>query len=157
MSRFFLEQGRGGFFKESMARMSRSFAFCENEACSPFVMAIGDWGLTNLSLEDQECELTMTGCTNQGFFDFSKNTYEAHRTGGGTRSRAFLRFVQGVVVEVPNDLGRMTDFQMSFRGEESTFTEDVPVSEGEPEWKTSPALGAWADSYGARSSRFLGR
>ena len=157
MTRFFVDRGQGGYFKESLARMERNFDFCQNESCRPFVMAIGDWGLTNLNAEDAECRLTMGGCANEGFFDFSQRTYERYRTGGGTRGRQHIRFVEGMVQVPPNGLNTVTDFQMSFRGEESSFTERVPVSEGDSEWKTSPgALGNWAGSYGARATRFLG-
>ena len=158
MTRFLLDQvGRGAMFKEPLANMQRQFDFCQNEECRPFQMAIGDWGLTNRTQEDQECALTMSGCANQGFFDFSQRIYERYRTGGGTRGRQYQRFVEGMVVVPPNGLTNMLDFQMSFRGEESNFTQRVPVSEGEPEWKTSPGgVGTWAASYAGRSPRFLG-
>lgn len=160
LTRYFVDQPgeRGAFFKEPMRRMQRNFDFCQNESCRPFVMAIGDWGLTNLGGEENECELTMSGCANPGFFDFSRATFEANRRGDGTRGRQHVRFVEGMVQSPPGGINTVTDFQMSFRGEESTFTQGVPVSEGDRDWKTSPgSLGAWAASYGARSgSRFLG-
>lgn len=158
LTRFFLDQGgSGSFFKEPLANMQRQFDFCQTEKCLPFQMAIGDWGLTNRTQEDQECALTMSGCANQGFFDFSQRVYERYRTGGGTRGRQYQRFVEGMVVVPPNGITNLLDFQMSFRGEESNFTQRVPVSEGEPEWKTSPGgVGTWAASYAGRSQRFLG-
>jgi hypothetical protein len=156
MTRFFLDQGPNGFFKEPMEKMLKNFSFCENERCQPFKLAIGDWGLTNKNQEQDECNLTMGGCANSGFFGFARRTYEAHRTGAGTRNDAFLQYVEGVVQTVPANLAKMTDFQMSFKGEESQFIQTVPVSEGEPEWHTTPAFGAWEASYGARGSRFLG-
>lgn len=158
LTRFLLDQGgRDSFFKEPLANMQRQFDFCQTEKCLPFQMAIGDWGLTNRNQEDAECALTMSGCANQGFFDFSQRVYERYRTGGGTRGRQYLRFVEGMVGTPPNGLTNLLDFQMSFRGEESNFTQRVPVSEGEPEWKTSPgSVGAWAASYGGRTPRFLG-
>ncbi len=156
ITRFFVDTGSGAMFKEPMDNMLKHFSFCQNEACRPFVMAIGDWGLTNQGGEDNECNLTMGGCANPGFFNAAKRTYEANRTGDGTQNPAYVDFVKGVVQEVPANLARMTDFQMSFKGEESGFIQGVPVSEGEPDWHTTPSFGAWAASYGTRSSRFLG-
>ncbi len=156
ITRFFLDTGADGFFQEPMVNMLKHFQFCETEKCQPFRTAIGDWGLTNLGGEDEECELTMSGCANLGFFRAGRVVYEAHRSGEGTRNDAFVRFVDGVVQERPANLPRMTDFQMSFKGEESGFTQNVPVSEGEPEWKTTETYGAWGASYGIRSGSFLG-
>lgn len=156
ITRFFVDRGPGAMFKEPMGNMLKNFSFCETEKCRPFVMAIGDWGLTNRGGEDNECNLTMDGCANQGFFDFAKSTYEANRTGAGTRNDAYVQYVEQVVQQTPANLARLTDFQMSFKGEESGFIQDVPVSEGEPEWRTTPSYGAWEDSYGARSTKFLG-
>ena len=136
--------------------MLKQFQFCQNEKCLPFKMAIGDWGLTKDFGEGDECNLTMGGCANAGFFDFSKRTYEAHRTGAGTQNDAFVQYVEGVVQQTPANLAKMTDFQMSFKGEESQFIQTVPVIEGEPDWHTTPSFGAWETSYGSRSPRFLG-
>lgn len=156
ITRFFLDTGPGGFFQKPMNDMLKNFQFCQTEKCQPFVMAIADWGLTNQGGEENECRLTMTGCANPGFFNAGKTVYEAHRTGDGTRNDAFLKFVDGVVRERPSELEKVTDFQLSFRGEESGFIQAVPVSEGEPDWHTTPSFGAWESSYGARSPRFLG-
>lgn len=157
MTRFFADQGPEGFFKEPIEKMVRTFTFCQTRKCQPFVMAIGDWGLTNLNGEDSECALTMSGCANSGFYDFSKSIYEAHRTGAGTLNDAYIEYVEKVVQQTPADLAKLTNFQMSFRGEESGFIEKVPVSEGESDWHTTPSFGAWEPSYAARSSSFLGR
>lgn len=156
ITRFFLDRGPGAFFKEPMNNMLKNFRFCQNEKCQPFKLAIGDWGLTNQNGEGDECDLTMTGCANSGFFDFARSTYEANRTGAGTQNDAYVKYVDGVVQELPADLAKMTDFQMSFKGEESKFTQTVPVIEGEPDWHTTESFGAWETSYGVRSSRFLG-
>jgi hypothetical protein len=156
MTRFFLDKGEGRFFQEPMDNMLKHFNFCQNEKCQPFVMAVGDWGLTNKNGEDNECNLTMTGCANKGFYDFSKSVYEANRSGSGTLNDAYVRFVTGVVQETPADLEKMTDFQMSFKGEESQFIQTVPVSEGEPDWHTTPSFAAWETSHAVRSAKFLG-
>ncbi len=155
LPRSFLDTGTSGFFREPLESFQRQFRFAQNEARAPFTMAIGDWGLTRLNGEDQECRLTMGSCANQGFFDFSDSVYQAHRSGGGTQSRAFLRFVEQVVMEVPADLGTVTEFQMSYRGEPG-FTEQVPVSEGDRPWRTSPSLGAWGASHARRNPGYLG-
>ena len=52
MTRFFVDKGQGAMFKEPLARMQRQFVFCGTEKCRPYVMAIGDWGLTNRNGED---------------------------------------------------------------------------------------------------------
>lgn len=156
ITRFFVDTGGGAMFKEPMDNMLKHFSFCQNEKCQPFVMAIGDWGLTNAGGEENECNLTMGGCANGGFFRAARTVYEANRTGDGTQNTAFADFVDQVVQQHPAQLERMTDFQMSFKGEESGFIQGVPVSEGEPEWHTTPSFGAWEASYGARSSKFLG-
>lgn len=155
ITRHFVDQGPGRFFQVPMEKMLRTFTFCQNRACTPFVMAIGDWGLTNRNGEGQECNLTMTGCANNGFFDFSKRVYEANRNGDGTLNDAYVKYVDGVVQERPARLDKMTDFQMSFQGE-GDFIQDVPVSEGEPRWHTTPSFGPWESSYGARANAFLG-
>jgi hypothetical protein len=156
ITRFFLDQGPNGFFKEPMNNMLKHFSFCQNERCQPYVMAVGDWGLTNLNGEGEECNLTMGGCANSGFFSAARTVYEANRTGAGTRNDAYVQYVEQVVQQTPANLSRLTDFQMSFKGEESTFIQSVPVSEGESDWATTETFGAWGDSYGARNSKFLG-
>lgn len=157
LTRFFLDRGQGAMFKEPLDNWRRQFSFCQNEDCRPYVMAIGDWGLTNQNGEENECNLTMGGCANAGFFDFARTTYQSHRRGNGTLNRSFVQLVEGVVRETPAELASMTDFQMSFRGEESGFIQGVPVSEGDRNWRTSPSLGAWGASHGMRSEGFLGR
>jgi hypothetical protein len=155
IARSFLE-GSNGFFREPLANMARSFRFQQTESGKRFVMAVGDWGLTDLGGEGEECELTMGGCANQGFFDFAQATYESNR-GAGTSSQAHTTFVQALLVVPPANVAAVTDFQMSFRGSESGFTQGVGPSEGAADWKTSPILGAWGASYAVRNNGFLGR
>lgn len=159
LTRFFLDQGRGAMFKEPMANLRRNFSFCETRKCTPFKMSIGDWGMTDQGTEPAECPLTMDGCTNQGFFAKAKGTYEANR-GWGTRGRSNQRFMEALInrVPIPQDYQRVKDFQMSFRGEDSSpvFQEDVPVVEGDRKWRTTPALTVRKDSYDMRTARFLG-
>ena len=69
----FLDQNRDGFFQAPMNRMALAFNFNSTESGHRFKVAIGDWGLTNQG-EENECNLTMTGCANGGFFDFAKRT-----------------------------------------------------------------------------------
>ena len=156
MTRFFAEGGRG-FFEEPLRNMEKQFKFCATEKCKPFVMAVGDWGLTDLNGEAEECHLTMSGCANSGYFAKADAVFQSNRTGGGTESQAFVQLVNGVLRSPVAGLPSAVDFQMSFRGSESGFFEQVPVDEGEGAWRTTPSLGAWGASYGARSESFLGR
>ena len=156
LTRFFLDRGRGAMFNEPLENMQRNFDFCQNERCRAFELAVGDWGLTNRNAEDAECHLTMDGCANPGFYGAAKAVYEDHRDPSGTAGRAHERFIEGLIVHPPRDYSRVTDFQMSFRGEESGFLERVPVVEGEPEWRTTPFLQKREEAYRERHARFLG-
>jgi len=157
LPRFFLDQGPGGFFKESLGNLRRAFVFRENEKDTTLKMAIGDWGLTKQGNEPEECPLTMDSCTNNGFFGKARATYFLNNTSGGVRGRDNVYLVQGMIdrVPIPVDYPRVTDFQMSYRGE-SGFEERVPVIEGDREWFTTPFLYARADAYNARNNQFLG-
>ncbi|MBL8954214.1 MAG: hypothetical protein JNK82_25780 [Myxococcaceae bacterium] len=156
LPRSFADQGPGAFFKEPMQSFQRNFRFAQNEVNRPFRMAIGDWGLTVPNGEDEECRLTMSDCANAGFFSAAQTTYNSNRTGGGTQDQSFLHLVEQVVISVPADLPTVTEFQMSFRGEDHGFIEQVPVSEGDRPWRTSPSLDAWAASHAARANGYLG-
>jgi hypothetical protein len=152
------EQG-GGFFQAQVSQIRRSFTFCETDSCSGFKLLMDDWGLTADDNEAAECPVTMEllgGCVNKGYFLAGKTVYEAHRTGGGTRSNADRIFVEKIVKGLPADLDKTKEFQMSFRGSPS-FTETVPVIEGRDDWQTTPFVQGWQDSYAARKEDFLGR
>jgi hypothetical protein len=156
----FLDQNPSGFFQAPLSQIRRAFTFCETDSCSGFPMMVDDWGLTLDNNEAEECEVSMalTGvCKNTGYFRGGDTVYAAHRTGAGTLSTADYLFVQGVLQTVPKDLERTKDYQMSFRGEDSFFTEDVKVSEGRPNWETTPYTSPWQDSHGMRKEDFLGR
>lgn len=156
----FADQGPGSFFQEPLSKLRRAFTFCETETCSGFPMLVDDWGLTADNGEAQECPTAMEltgGCTNKGYFLAGKTVYEAHRTAGGTLSNADTVFVQRLFNTVPNDLAETKEFQMSFRGEESAFSENVDVIEGRPDWDTTPYVDGWKASHELRSEDFLGR
>lgn len=153
----FLDSGAGGFFQEPLSRLRRSFEFCETDRCEGFPMLMDDWGLTVDRGEAAECALTMGGCANAGYFLAGKTVYDAHRQGAGTLSKADFTFVQQVVQEVPQNLATTKEYQMSFRGEESAFGEQVPVIEGRSSWETTPYSAPWKASHALRQEDFLGR
>ena len=97
------------------------------------------------------------GCQNRGYFLAGQTVYQAHRTANGTSSNADAVLVLSVLGDLPNGLSSVKDFQMSFRGEESGFTEQVQVSEGKADWQSTPFTAPWQRSYAARQEDFLGR
>jgi hypothetical protein len=157
MTRFFLDQGdRGAMFKEPLDNFQRNFDFRQNSKREPYVLAVGDWGLTNRNGEDAECRLTMDGCANGGFFGAAKGVYQANQGPGGTTRRPHINFLTALLTVPPQDFNRVTEFQMSFRGEESLFAEQVEVNEGEREWLTTPYLLSRRLAYQNRNAKFLG-
>ena len=123
-------------------------------------MLVDDWGLTRDNGEGAECAVSSAqtgGCANKGYFQAGATVYDSHRTGAGTRSSADSDLVEQVLKDLPANLKTMKEYQMSFRGEESSFTENVAVSEGKADWETTPFEGGWKSSYGSRSEDFLGK
>lgn len=157
MGRGFLDQGSPGFFKEPLSNMRRHFDFCQNRKCRPFKMAIGDWGMVNQGSEPAECRLTMDGCENGGFFGKAKQTFVQNNNSGGVKGTENKAFMSGLMNRTtpPDQYDRVTDFQMSYQGM-SDFMEDVPVIEGDREWRTTPFLLSRKRAFDARSDKYLG-
>ena len=153
----FVESPAGGLFRAPLATIRRSFELCETPDCQGFTMLMDDWGLTNRNGEGAECAVSLGGCANPGFFRAGKTVYDAHRSGAGSQGRADVDLIRATLGDVPSNLASLHDFQMSFRGEESGFTEAVGVDEGRADWATTPATTPWATAWAARSDRFLGR
>ncbi len=144
-------EGENGFFAESLARAARPFTICSTQDCQPFAMVTDDWGLTNHGTEDLEADAY--GSQNAGFFAGGQTLYEAN---GGGAGNAYSQFVSALVGSLPANFDGLVKFQMSFKGEESGFQQNLNVSEGRPRWATTPWDGAHQGSYGARSGCYLG-
>ncbi len=157
LSRGFIDSSPSGFFQEPLANWKRNFDFCGTRKCRAFQMAIGDWGLAKQGAEMNECTLTMDSCENNGFFAKAKATFDMKPDQRGTKAEWHRYFMESLIdkAPIPDQYPRVTDFQMSFQGE-TNFMEDVPVIEGDREWRTTPFLLSRLDSYNARSDGFLG-
>jgi hypothetical protein len=150
LPRSFVE-GENGWFRESLANAARPFTICSTQDCQPFAMITDDWGLTHNGTEGLESDAY--GKQNQGFFGAGQTLYEANGGGAGT---AYSQFVDSLVGSRPANFDALVKFQMSFKGEESGFQQNLSVSEGRPRWATTPWNGPAQASYGARSPCYLG-
>ncbi|MBL8953449.1 MAG: hypothetical protein JNK82_21925 [Myxococcaceae bacterium] len=156
LTRGFLDES-DGFFREPLNAIRRQFVFRENQRGNGFKMAIGDWGLVAQAQEANECRLTMDSCENPGFFGKAQTVFNQNINIFGRRGTNHRHFMSELMNRTtpPQDFDRVTDFQMSFQGE-GDFMEDVPVVEGDREWRTTPFLKSRADAYAARSAVWLG-
>ena len=120
-------------------------------------MMMDDWGLAG-SAESTECVVKTNGggCNGNGpYSSAAQNVFSA----SGTPGNAHVELVQGVVQRLPPNLKQVTDFYMSYRGEESTLTETVQAGDnGDPDWHTTPFATPpeYQASYGLRSDSYLG-
>ncbi len=145
--RWFLQNDASGFFGAEQPQ--RKIGVCAAGRQNPrtgrcgsrFVIQLDDWGFSG-SREARECALTPgggRGCANQGYYDLVEKTYRHHvqRQGDqfGTQSSTLAREVVG---SSPLQSADENHFYLSFRGNESAYTEDIGASHGDPRWETTP-------------------
>ncbi|MBL8950251.1 MAG: pilus assembly protein [Myxococcaceae bacterium] len=145
--RWLMQNDQGGFFEAEQPQ--RKIAVCATGRQNPatgrceqrFVIQLDDWGFSG-SREARECPLTAggeRGCANSGYYDLVEKTYRSHvqREGDafGTQSSALAREVVG---SSPLQSADENHFYLSYRGNESSYTEDLGRSHGDTQWETTP-------------------
>jgi hypothetical protein len=145
--RWFLQNDASGFFGAEQPQ--RKIGVCAAGRQNPatgrcekrFVIQLDDWGFSG-SREARECPLTAgggRGCANSGYYDLAEKTYRSHvqRDGDafGTQSSTLARQVVG---SSPLQSADENHFYLSFRGNESSYTEDVGAAHGDSDWETTP-------------------
>jgi hypothetical protein len=119
-----------------------------------FQMVLDDWGLQGRA-ESGECHLTNSdACGNPGFYRLAEKSYRAI---GGAGNGAASNLAEQMVGFAPTHEG---PFWMSFRGEESKFTEEHP-SDGDTKWPTTPfddpqSAQTYKKAYDKNRACFLG-
>jgi hypothetical protein len=115
---------------------------------------LDDWGLAG-GAESQECELLdEDNCANKAYYDSTKLVYDQHVAVTGDAEN----LAEKVVGSSPISAGK---FWMSFRGMDSTFKEEEPGGDQDPnDWVTTPGAksptSAYESSYDNRGNCFLG-
>jgi hypothetical protein len=144
--RLFLQQADHGFF--ALEQRKRSYAICAagrqdnntGQCVGRYVIELDDWGFSGPQ-ERQECKLAFdgaTGCDNQGYFDLVNKTYDAQvKSQGDDKSTESTDLAKDIVGKSPLP-GDENQFYLSFRGNESQYTEDLRQSHFDTKWETTP-------------------
>lgn len=100
---------------------------------------LGEWGLSNRDNDEhEECHLEdRENCSNPGYFAVVKKLYDGP-LGFGSSIAAGSAMVMATVQVLPMDFGAELDFWLSFRGEESQFSETLSNTMGRPAFTTTP-------------------
>ncbi|MBS1152333.1 MAG: putative pilus biosis operon protein [Myxococcaceae bacterium] len=120
-------------------------------------MLLDDWGLAGPA-ESSECVVKTNGGGCNGNAPYSKSVENAFDA-VGDRGTAHVRLVQFALQRLPPNLAQVTDFYLSYRGEESKFTETVNAGDnGDPDWHTTPFATPpqYEAAHGSRSNSYLG-
>lgn len=145
----------------SIRMLSLNYTFCAigRAPCKGAMsMLTDDWGLAGPD-ESGECVVNPYGggCTgNTPYSSAVRKVFEA----SWTPTFEHVNLVQGVVGQLPDKLAEVTAFYMSYRGEESNFTETVQAGDkGDADWQTTPDLVPleYQASHQARNDAYLGK
>lgn len=143
--RFFLNTEKGFFHTE---QRKRRYSICavghqdnqSGQCVGRYVIELDDWGYSGPN-ERKECKLDFdgaTGCDNQGYYNMVKKTYDAQVNSDGdgfsTESSDLAKDVVGKN-PLPGDENQL---YLSFRGNESDYTEDLKQSHFDTKWETTP-------------------
>lgn len=143
-------EGGDGFFQASMQAISRPLHLSAAKAPGGFGMLVDDWAFAS----PNECtEHRAYGGGNPAYFGRVNVLYQRY---GGSAGDAHLKLVEFVVRAPPVTVAGVAALQLSFRGEESLFTENLRVAYGRPDWPTTPYEGTPVVSYDVREPCFLG-
>ncbi|MHB8875657.1 MAG: TadE family protein [Myxococcaceae bacterium] len=166
-------EGAGGLFQDSHksgTALNSGIKVCAvgrpaglNGPCQgQFGMMIDDWGLADSQQEDGICAMIPLpfGIPCVPNINYWSAVFAIYQMNGAGQGSAHQALVQQVVGSTPLFMSNVTDFYMSFMGEESFFLQLVIAGDGgDIVWWTSPFLympPSYSISWGMRKNCYLG-